>query len=60
MPSRGPTEAGKRSVRWVYSVTGKEVLVLDGPDGYPRFALTEPRRPQPSIETQAPVENLVV
>ena len=39
----GLKEPAMCQVRWVYSVTGKPVVVIDGPDGYPAFAPAEPK-----------------
>lgn len=43
----GVKELAKGPVRWVYSVTGEAVVVMDGPDGYPVFATSsESSRPR--------------
>jgi hypothetical protein len=51
---RGPAQPAVAPVRWVYSVTGKDVVVIEGPDGYPQFVSAEPK------SRRRPVANLVI
>ena len=58
----GVKEPAKGPVRWVYSVTGKSVVVMDGPDGYPVFATSSERsaRRDASQQPNAAIEPLQI